>query len=148
MGDFSCLDLFSYNLPNVMLSRSKRLQWGFLGTPGAQGVWAGHKRWGTGTAGVSRGRRAGVCCSMRAPNWKSQDVLLQNPCCQILDRNGADVAQQFQDGARVTGSNLTLTAERDEILVTEKQRQNWTKKQIQHCLQNSIETSFTKSFEK
>lgn len=107
LGYFSCSDLFSYVLPNVMLSRSKRLQRGLLETPGAQGVWAGHKHWGT--AGLSGGRRAGVCCSMRAPNQKSQNVLLQNLCCRILGKSGADVAQQFQDGAQVIGSNFALT---------------------------------------
>lgn len=87
---------------------------------------------------------------MPAPDQKSQNVLLQNPCCRILGKSEADVAQRFQDGAQVIGSSFALTVVRDEILVTEKNRQNSLdkeEKQVLHCLQNSIETSFT-SFEK
>lgn len=86
--------------------------------------------------GTQPGKAAGVCCSMPAPDQKSQNVLLQNPCCRILGKSEADVAQRFQDGAQVIGSSFALTVVRDEILVTEKNkdRTHSTKKRSKYCI--------------
>ncbi|XP_069493082.1 gamma-tubulin complex component 3 isoform X1 [Ambystoma mexicanum] len=64
---------------------------------------------------------------MANPDQRSPNVLLQNLCCLILNKNEADVAQQFQYAVRVIGSNFAPTVERDEFLVAEKIKKELTR---------------------